>query len=141
MASLTTLVGSGYNYLHDAAKRVLDANFSAINTELTSTTSGSLTGILNTSSTATLSGAGAIPITAAIAEWTTTAADAGTLADGAEGQHLFIVMVADGGDGTLTPTNLAGGTTITFDAVGDSVHLLFTAAAWYVVGISGAVVA
>ena len=50
-------------------------------------------------------------------------------------------MVADGGDGTLTPSNLAGGTTITFDAVGDSVHLLFTAAAWYVVGISGAAVA
>ena len=141
MASLTTLVGSGYNYLHDAAKRVLDANFSAINTELTSTTSGTLTGILNTSSTATLSGAGAIPITASNVEWTTTAADAGTLADGSPGQHLFILMVADGGDGTLTPTNLAGGTTITFDDVGDAVHLLFRSGAWYVVGSNGVTVA
>ena len=35
-----------------------------------------------TSGTASLSGAGAIPITGSISEWTTTAADAGTLADG-----------------------------------------------------------
>lgn len=95
----------------------------------------------STSGTATLSGAGAVPITNAIAEWTTTGADAGTLADGAEGQHLFIVMVSDGGDGTLTPSNLAGGTTITFDAVGDAVHLLFTNSTWFIVGQNGVAVA
>jgi len=91
--------------------------------------------------TQALSGAGAVDVVTAITEVTTTGVDALTLADGVEGQVKFIVMVVDGGDGTLTPTNLAGGTTITFDAVGDSATLLFTAATWFVVGISGAVVA
>ena len=166
MATITSFANSGFNYFDNRTKTQLDANEAAINTELTSTTAtagtalqnvvedttpqlggsldlngNGLTGVLNTPSTATLSGAGAIPITATIAEWTTTGADAGTLADGAEGQQLFVVMVVDGGNGTLTPSNLAGGTTITFDAVGDSVHLLFTAAAWYIVGSNGVVVA
>ena len=42
-------------------------------------------------------------------------------------------MVSDGGDGTLTPTNLAVGTTITFDN-SDTAELLFTAGAWYFMG-------
>ena len=50
-------------------------------------------------------------------------------------------MVVDGGDGTLTPSNLAGGTTITFDAVGDTATLVFDGTNWNVAGISGAVVA
>ena len=90
-----------------------------------------------TSETATLSGAGAIPITGSIAEWTTTSADAGTLADGVEGQHLFVVMITDGGDGTLTPTNRGGYSNITFADAGDSVHLLFTNGKWYIVGQGG----
>lgn len=105
-------------------------------------TVSSASGTWGTGGTTTSSGPGAVAITGAIHEITTTGADALTLADGAEGQHLHVVMVADGGDGTLTPTNLAGAaTTITFDAVGDAVHLLFTAGAWYVVGVNGAVVA
>ena len=64
----------------------------------------------------------------------TTAADALTLADGTEGQVKFIVMKTDGGDGTLTPTNLGNGTTITFDDVGDSAFLLFTNSAWHFMG-------
>jgi len=91
-----------------------------------------------TGSTTTSSGAGAVAITGAIHEITTSGADALTLADGAEGQHLYVVYAAEGagGDaGTLTPTNLAGAnTTVTFTDLGDSAHLLFTAGAWYFLG-------
>jgi hypothetical protein len=90
----------------------------------------------------TSSGEGAVSVTGNIHEITTTGADALTLADGTEGQVLFVVMVTDGGDGTLTPTNLAGNdTTITFDAVGDAVTLLFTNDEWYIVGQNGVTVA
>ena len=51
-------------------------------------------------------------------------------------------MATDGGDGTLTPTNLAGTpTTITFNDAGDAVTLLFTNATWYIVGQYGVTVA
>lgn len=102
----------------------------------------SLAGKVLMPETTTSSGAGAVAVTGAIHEITTTAADALTLADGTEGQVLFVVMVTDGGDGTLTPTNLAGtATTITFDAVGDAVTLLFTNSEWYVVGNNGCTLA
>ena len=91
--------------------------------------------------TTTSSGAGAVAITGAIHEITTTGADALTLADCTEGQVLRIVMVADGGNGTLTPSNLAGGTTITFNDVGDAVTLLFTNSNWFIVGQNGVTVA
>ena len=90
-----------------------------------------------TSGTAALSGAGAIPVTDSIAEWTTTSADAGTLVDGVEGQHLFVILITDGGNGTLTPTTRGGYSNITFADAGDSVHLLFTNSRWYVVGQGG----
>lgn len=77
-----------------------------------------------------LSGAGAVDVTSAITHIVTTGANALTLADGEEGQEKFIVMKTDGGDGTLTPTNYANGTTLTFNDVGDSVHLLFTNGSW-----------
>lgn len=82
----------------------------------------------------TLTGAGAVNITTAITWVVTTGADALTLADGAEGQRKLIVMKTDGGAGTLTPTNLANGTTITFDDVGDCAELTFTNAAWHMHG-------
>ena len=42
---------------------------------------------------------------------------------------------------TITPTNLDGGTTITLNAVGDTVLLIFNDGAWQVIGGNGAVVA
>ena len=81
-----------------------------------------------------LTGAGAVNITSAITHVVTTGADALTLVDGVEGQEKFIVMKTDANDGTLTPTNLGNGTTITFNDVGDSAHLLFTNGAWYFMG-------
>jgi hypothetical protein len=89
-----------------------------------------------------LTGAGAVDITSQITHFTDTGANALTLADGVQGQTKFICQIATaGGAGTLTPTNLAGGTTITFNAVGENVHLLFTNSSWYVIGISGATIA
>src|SRR3990167_6624513 len=77
-----------------------------------------------------LSGAEAINTTTHTTFWTTTAADAGTLADGEKGQYKRIIMTVDGGDGTLTTSNLSGGTTITFSAVGDTAELYFNGTDW-----------
>lgn len=82
----------------------------------------------------TLTGAGAVSIATDVTWLVTTAADALTLADGTENQHKYIVMKTDGGAGTLTPTSLGNGSTITFDDVGDSAHLIFTNSAWHLVG-------
>lgn len=78
-----------------------------------------------------LSGAGAVNITTYYTAWTTTGADAGTLADGAQvGQLKKIQLIVDGGDGTLTPTNLSGGTTITFADAGDYALLCWDGSNW-----------
>ena len=106
---------------------------------------GSATGVgeaiafLKTAVTTVSSGAGAVAITGAIHEVTTTGTgDALTLVDGAEGQHLNVVYVAEGAGGdtaVLTPSNLAGAnTTVTFNDLGDAAHLLFTAGDWYFLG-------
>jgi hypothetical protein len=92
-----------------------------------------------------LSGAGAVNITSLATAFTSTATgNALTLADGAQGQIKTIIYVAEaaGGDtGVLTPTNLGSATTITFNAVGDSVTLQFAGTDWWVIGFRGAVVA
>jgi len=88
-----------------------------------------------------LSGAGAVDIVNLVTEITTTGADALTLANGSSGQVKIITMIVDGGDGTLTPTTLAGGTTITFNDVGDGVVLVYGTAGWVVVGNNGATIA
>lgn len=85
------------------------------------------------------SGAGAVAITGSIHEVTTSGiGDALTLADGTAGQSLRVIYVAEGG-GTdtaiLTPTTFAGGATITFNALGDSADLTFSATGgWYMHG-------
>lgn len=82
-----------------------------------------------------LTGAGAISLTTSKTHFTDTGTNALTIADGAEGQHKYIFHKAtSGGTGVLTPVNFAGGTTITFNAVGDTVHLMFTGGSWYVIG-------
>jgi hypothetical protein len=109
--------------------------------DVTGDVTGDLTGrVFGT--VGTRSGAGAVPITSGTVRLTTTAADALTLANGANGQLLTIVMVVDGGDGTLTPTTKTGYTTITFGDVGDSVTLqYFTTLGWMIVSNYGATIA
>lgn len=85
----------------------------------------------------TLSGPGAIPITARSVDVTTTGADAMTLADGAVGQLLNVTLVVDGGNMVLTPANALGYSTITFADAGDSVQLEFKSGGWALVGQGG----
>lgn len=88
-----------------------------------------------------LTGAGAISIATATTVLTTTGSDALTLADGVAGQRKTIIMIADGGDGTLTPTNFGNGSTITFDDVGDSITLEFAGTDWWIVSNNGCTIA
>jgi hypothetical protein len=106
----------------------------------TSVATGTLSGTIQS-----LSGPGAVNLTTYTTAFTSTAAgNALTLADGSAGQIKNIVYVAEaaGGDtGVLTPTNLGNGTTITFNAVGNSCQLQFIGTDWWVVSLNGAVVA
>ncbi len=77
-----------------------------------------------------LTGPGAINLTDPVTAITTTGADAFTLANGTLGQIKYIVMAVDGGNGVLTPTTALGFTTITFDAVGDAITLIYSPAGW-----------
>jgi len=80
-----------------------------------------------------LSGAGAINVTSFSTMWTTTGANAGSLANGTRpGQLKEIMLTVDGGDGTLTPATFADGTTITFSNIGDMVLLRWTTSGWTV---------
>lgn len=86
-------------------------------------------------------GAGAISLATFATVLVTTGANALTLADGYDGQFKVIGMLTDGGDGTLTPTNLRGGTTLTFGDIGDCVLLWFFSTKWNIVANNGVLVA
>ncbi|MCP3684177.1 MAG: hypothetical protein GY861_15960 [bacterium] len=88
-----------------------------------------------------LSGAGAVDVVNEVTLWTTTGANAGTLADGTAGQRKVVKCVSDGGEGTLTPSNLLDGATLTFTEVNDVCELIFDGTNWNVVSNSGVVVA
>jgi hypothetical protein len=90
-----------------------------------------------------LTGAGAVDLVNLITELTTTGADALTLADGTtSGQVKIVNMIVDGGNGTLTPTTFANGTTITFDAVAESATLVWNSTiGWVATSVQGATIA
>ena len=99
-------------------------------------TSQSITGDGSTST--------AINLTTAITEVDATSAAAPcTLADGANGQMKTIINVSTGGTNaiTITPANLRGGSTVTLNAVGETVTLIFKNSNWNVMGGHGFVVA
>lgn len=87
--------------------------------------------------TQTLTGAGAVNLTQMNTVLVTTGANALTLAAGSDGQYKFIRMKTDGGDGTLTVTNLQGGTTLTFNDAGDFVLLYYLDSKWHIITNSG----
>lgn len=97
--------------------------------------------VINAGTPQTLTGAGAVNLTTYSTLLVTTGANALTLAAGSEGQHKFIRMKTDGGDGTLTVTNLQGGTTLTFNDAGDFVELYYLDAKWHIIVNSGATLA
>ena len=88
-----------------------------------------------------LSGAGAVDVTSAVTLLTSTgAAEAITLADGTvKGQTKTIIHDVDGGSMVLTPTSVAGYSTITFTDVGDAVQLMWSSTVggsngWVIIG-------
>ena len=83
------------------------------------------------------SSATAINVTTAVTEINATSAThAGALADGVAGQIKMILNTSTGGTNNvvITPSNLAGGTTITLNAPGESAVCIFKASKWYVIG-------
>jgi hypothetical protein len=83
------------------------------------------------------SSATAIDVTSAVTEVNATSAThAGALADGTAGQIKMILNTSTSGTNNvvITPSNLAGGTTITLDAPGESAVCIFKASKWYVIG-------
>lgn len=109
-------------------------------------TSPTVTGLdAFTGSQQSLSGPGAVNLTDLITEVTTTGTgDALTLADGTAGQVKIITYVAEGAGADtaiLTPTTLAGGTTITFNNLGEGVTLVYGTGGWTAIGVNGAVIA
>ena len=113
------------------------------NTSTGAITTNATYGATITGGVQSLSGAGAVDLTNLVTELTTTGADALTLADGTtSGQIKIINMIVDGGDGTLTPTTFANGTTITFDAVGESATLVWNSTVgWVATSTVGATIA
>jgi hypothetical protein len=86
-----------------------------------------------------LSGAGAVNVTASVTKYTSTgAAQALTLADGTDGQIKVIVHAVDGGSGVLTPTTKTGYTSLTFTNAGDTATLLYnTTIGWTILAVNG----
>jgi len=91
-----------------------------------------------------LSGAGAADLVNLVTELTTGAgAAAVTLADGSTSGQVKIInhIVDGGGTATVTPTTFANGTTIAFDAVGESVTLVWNSTVgWVATSVNGATV-
>ena len=103
-------------------------------------------GLAQSSQTITADGssATAINVTTAVTEVNATSAThAGALADGTAGQIKMILNTSTGGTNNvvITPANLAGGSTITLNAPGESVVCIFKASKWYVIGGNGYAVA
>jgi len=97
-----------------------------------SDTSQSITGDGSTST--------AITLTESVTEVNATSAAAPvTLADGSDGQIKIVLNVSTSGTNnvTITPTNLRGYTTVTLNAPGESVILMFKNSNWNVIGGNG----
>jgi hypothetical protein len=79
----------------------------------------------------------AISITHGVTKIANNAVSSHTLADGVEGQRKTIVCTVYTGDATITPDNLANGSTITLNAAGDACDLVFLGAEWFVINLYG----
>ena len=86
-----------------------------------------------------LSGAGAVDIVSPITNFTSTGAtDALTLVDATTEGHVKVINHSvDGGGYVLTPTTLAGGTTITVTDPAVSITLMWTTAGWRLMSQTG----
>lgn len=82
----------------------------------------------------------AVNLTTATTTITTTGAATSTMGVGTDGQRKRLSMIADGGDCVVTVTNLQGGTTLTFNDVGDNIELEYNGAKWQVSSNNGVVI-
>jgi hypothetical protein len=93
-------------------------------------------GLSQDSQTLTADGSTALTanVTSAITE-VNSSGGAGTvsLANGSDGQIKTFIMTAAGSTITITPSNLRGWTSITLDAVGETVTLMFKNSNWNVI--------
>ena len=97
--------------------------------------------VLDTDIITVVATSGAIPLTAKIVLWDTTAgASTSTLAAGYEGQRMLFKMLTDGGDQVLTPASFVDGTTVTFDNA-DYIELMSDGTNWMSIGTPTATVA
>ena len=85
-----------------------------------------------------ITGGGAVSLTTGVSFITTTGTEAYTLADGVEGQLKIIIMKADGGNATITPTNLVGFTAVRFTDVNNSVMFLYGSTGWNIIALQQA---
>ena len=95
---------------------------------------------IHNNGTSSLTGNGTITVSGvSIVSLRITSIDAVTLPNGNDGQKLTIYITGNSGtDTTITPTTLLGATSITMNAVGDSVHLLYqTSVGWVIIGGNG----
>lgn len=72
---------------------------------------------------------------------TTSGTYAGSMANGVNGQIKIIAMTVDGGNAVVTPANLLGGSTITFNDVGDTATLCFNGSNWMILSHHGCTIA
>jgi hypothetical protein len=94
-------------------------------------------GLNSTSEALTASGSTApINLTSAVTEVNATSATAPlTLADGANGQIKTVINVSSSGTNavTITPSNLRGHTSVTLNAPGETVTLIFKNSNWNII--------
>ena len=103
-------------------------------------------GLAQTSQSITADGstATAVNVTTAITEINATSATHScAIADGSDGQVKTIINTSTSGTNaiTITPANLRGYTTITLNAPGETVTLLFKNSNWNVIANQGATIA
>ena len=91
-------------------------------------------------------GAGALPLTHPYIRYTSSGAEAITIADGEEGQVLYVDAESiAAGSGTLSPatdTNATGWSDITLATIGDKVVLLYVddTTGWIIISLLGTAV-
>ena len=106
-----------------------------------------LQGGIFTGPAAVVDAAGPIPLKHSVVQFRAPAiggATAVTLADSPTQGFILVLTITTvaGGDSVVvTPENLAGYTTITFDALGETATLIFVATEWQVLAVTGATLA
>jgi hypothetical protein len=108
-------------------------------------TTGNITSKLLLSGSENLANGAAANLSLITSYFSTTGVSTATLAAGTAGQIKTFMMVADGGDMTITVTNAgwknSGIGTLTFNSIGDGCTLQYVASKWFCIGNNGVVLA